>query len=94
MNTAADDYAGRHDNALREGFGSLQMLVEGVNQAMIQAPRRTVREIYSDIRDLENDRQNARPSMLPRIGIALEILDRELREMRGTAGDGDNADEN
>jgi hypothetical protein len=43
--------------------------------------RRSVREVYADIRDLQHDRLTAQPEMLVDIDLALEVLRDELRSI-------------
>jgi hypothetical protein len=46
--------------------------------------RRSGREIYADIRDLQHDRLTAQPEMLVDIDLAIDVLRDELRSVRNT----------
>ena len=91
-NDADNKYAGRRSDDIRYGLESMRMLVDVIYHGMIEQPRRTVREIVNDIRDLENDRRDALPQVLPDIDMSLEILRRELRSLHDPVAAGANED--
>lgn len=81
--------AGTHYDDIQRGFGSLDRLVNGINQAMVQRPTRTAEEVYNHIRNLETERRTLhnQPELLQDNGIALSILREELRRLRDAMAD-------